>query len=281
MVKAVKIVKMNGHMDDYSRSKLLRSCERAGASSELCSMIADHVENKLYDGMPTRDILSIIHRQLRNAGDTISAVRYKLKEAIAKQDPELHEFEFFITRLLKYEGYDTEHSPEPKIQGDCIDHEIDVVARKGKMVAIVECKHHYRDHTFTGLDTPMRQWARLDDISCGYNMKRRNSIDATTAWVVTNTKYSFHAVGYSKCKGVKLLGWNYPPRDGLNEMIERHRAYPLTLLGFTRNEREKLLMNNIFNVLDFLDADTLLIEKIGIDGSRVLRVKNQIERLIN
>ncbi|MFH1433156.1 MAG: ATP cone domain-containing protein [archaeon] len=277
----VKIVKMNGAVDDFNKQKIVRSCVRAGASMEVCSRIADYVEGKVYEGISSKDILSMIHEQLKVSGNKDAAVRYKLKDAISKLDPEIHEFEFFIMRLLRYDGYDTERSPEPKVQGLCVDHEIDVVARRRKETVIIECKHHYRDHTFTGLDVPMRQWARLDDIVGGYKQGTRNSINATSAWVVTNTNYSEHAVRYSKCKHVQLLAWNYPYGHGLNEMIENYRAYPLTLIGLTRNERERLVQNNIFNVLDLLDADEFLLKRIGFDVSRARRLKSLIERLIN
>ncbi len=276
----VKIVKMNGEMDEFSREKALRSCERAGASPELCSQIVDSLEKRIYSGMHTREILNIIHSMLKS-GDKSSAVRYKLKDAISKMDPEIHEFEFFVARLLRYEGYRTQRSPEPKIQGQCVDHEIDVVALKAAEIAIVECKHHYKDHTFTGLDVPMRQWARLDDIGNGCKLRRRNSISATSAWVVTNTKYSEHAVRYSKCRGIKLVGWNYPKGGGLNEVIEKHRAYPLTMTGLSRDERQRLVMNHIYNVLDFLHADEVLLKRAGFEDFRVRRIKGLIERLIN
>ena len=276
----VKIVKMNGQMDEFSREKAVRSCERAGASPELCGQIVDYLEKKVYSGMHTREILNIIHSMLKE-GDKNSAVRYGLKEAISKQDPEFHEFEFFVARLLRHEGYKTQRSPEPMVEGHCIEHEIDVVATRGAEIAIVECKHHYRDHTFTGLDVPMRQWARLDDIVAGYRGKRKNSINATCAWVVTNTKYSEHARRYARCRAVKLIGWNYPREGGLNKMIEKHHAYPLTMAGLSRAEREKLVGSGIFNVLDFLDADAVLLGKLGFDELRARRVKSFIERLIN
>ena len=276
----VKIVKMNGETDDFSREKVIRSCERAGATHELCAQIADAVDAKVYDGMHTREVLKIIHSMLK-VEDKSSAVRYGLKDAISKLDPEFHEFEFFVARLLECEGYKTQRSPEPKVEGRCIDHEIDVVAKNGSGIAIVECKHHYRDRTFTGLDVPMRQWARLDDIVAGYREKRKNSINATCAWVVTNTKYSMHACRYAGCRRVKLIGWNYPRGDGLNEIIEKHRAYPLTMTGLSRADRENLVANRIFNVLDFLHADDVLLRRIGFEESRVRRVKSFVERLIN
>ncbi len=276
----VKIVKMNGETDDFSREKAIRSCERAGADPELCAHIVDSLEKKLYSGMHTREILNIIRSMLKGA-DKTSAVRYGLKEAISKLDPEFHEFEFFIARLLRYDGYKTQRSPEPMVEGHCIEHEIDVVATRGAEVAIVECKHHYKDHTFTGLDVPMRQWARLDDIVAGYRGKRKNSINATSAWVVTNTKYSEHARRYARCRAVTLIGWNYPREGGLNEMIEKHHAYPLTMAGLSRAEREKLVGSGIYNVLDFLDADAVLLGKQGLDELKVRRVRSLIERLIN
>ncbi len=280
MVENVKIVKSNGEVVNFRKDKIFKSCVRAGASTELCSKIADCVEGKVYDGMQTHEILSIIHSML-DEEDKTSGMRYVLRDSIFQLDSVNYEFEFFIARLLRYDGYETTRSPEPKVCGRCVDHEIDVVAKKDDETVIIECKHHYRDHTMTGLDVPMRQWARLEDINAGYSMRCRNSINATSAWVITNTKYSEHAVRYAKCKNVRLMGWNYPEGKGLSTLIEKYRAYPLTLVKLTHDERERLISKKMFNVLDFRDADDFILKRCGFEMRRITRIRNLIERLIN
>jgi len=275
----VYVTKMNGEREPFNTRKIYNSCIRAGASTKTAKKIAADVEKELYNGIPTQKVMKLAHEKLDAVARPV-AMRYNLKEALATLTPDFHEFELFIAKLFTYPGHRTRHSPNPKIQGYCIDHEIDVVVEgPDEFIALVECKHHYKAHTFTGLDVPMRQWARLKDIAEGKKNNKRNSIDAKEAWVVTNTKFSTHAENYARCRNMRLLGWNCPQKSGLNDLIERYHAYPLTLLNLSRREREALLKEGIIDTNDFLDAQDFKFTRAKISVEQARRLKKKINEL--
>ncbi|MCK5474837.1 MAG: restriction endonuclease [Candidatus Aenigmarchaeota archaeon] len=276
---SVYVTKMNGDREPFDERKIFKSCIRAGAKHETAKKIMQQVQKKLYNGISTHDVMKITHDLLDSAARPV-AMRYNLKEALAQLSPEFHEFELFITKLFTYNGHKTQHSPIPKIQGYCIDHEIDVVVEgPGDFIALVECKHHYKAHTFTGLDVPMRQWARLKDVCEGKSNNKRNCIAAKEAWVVTNTKFSTHAENYARCRNVRLLGWNFPQRSGINDIIENYKAYPLTILNLTRQERECLVTEDIIDTNDFIDAKEFKLTKAKISLNRAKELKKEINEL--
>lgn len=275
----VYVIKMTGEQDEYNPEKVRRSCLRAGASIEDADRIVAEVSSKVYEGMTTDKLFRIVKSLLSEGGEHVAA-RYNLKEAVSNMDPECFEFEFFIKRLFERCGYKTEHSPVPKICGHCVDHEIDVVAEKDGEIAIIECKHHFKSHTYTGLDVPMRQWARLEDIKDASANCEFGAIPATSAWVVTNTKYSEHAIDYARCKGMKLFGWNYPSGSGLNDTIESHKAYPLAITPLQQWVRAKLVQEKIYDVLDFRNTPMEALKRFGLKEKEINECNALIQKLI-
>ncbi|NOR85530.1 hypothetical protein GQ473_05425 [archaeon] len=275
----VYVSKMNGRTEPFDPRKIQKSCVRAGADITIAKTIVEQVEKELYNGITTREVMKITRAILEEISKPVG-MRYNLKEALANLNPEFHEFELYITKLFTYPGHKTRHSPNPKIMGYCIDHEIDVVVEgPGDLVALVECKHHFKSHTFSGLDVPMRQWARLHDVDEGKKKGKKNSIAAKEAWVVTNTKFSTHAQEYSRCKNIRLLSWNYPQKAGLNDFIENYKAYPLTLLELSRQERENLMKENIIDTNDFLNFEEFKLKKAKIIPSKIKSLKKEINEL--
>ncbi len=275
----VNVIKMNGEVDKYDPEKVRRSCLRAGVSTETAEKIVDEVSKKIYDGMPTGKLFKMVHNLLENEEEHLAA-RYNLKESVSNMDSECFEFEYYITRLLSRCGYGATHSPEPKIQGRCIDHEIDVIAKKDRDLALVECKHHFRSHTYTGLDVPMRQWSRLDDVQNADKNGDAGSVSATSAWVITNTKYSEHAITYARCKGIKMTGWNFPHGSGLNDLIEEHKAYPLSMISIPRWARQKLIDEKIYDVIDFQDAPTETLKRTGLKDEDINAYLKLVDNLL-
>ncbi|NPA38562.1 MAG: hypothetical protein GXN99_02080 [Candidatus Nanohaloarchaeota archaeon] len=254
----IKVVKNDGSVDYFDKSKIMQSCMRAGATYELAEKIASEVENEIYDGITTKEIMKKVKEKLRKYKVEKVYIKYPLKDALALLDPEFHEFEHFVAKLFTYLGYDAQRSPYPHPEGFCVDHEIDVLLRNNKGYGIVECKHHYKQKKLTNLGVVMRQWARLMDFREAH--RRHNSIDVKEAWVVTNTKFTYHAIKYSKCKRVYLLGWNYPPNKGINHLIEKYKAYPLTLFNIKPSIRKELLEKE--NVIDANDLLRLSDDKL-------------------
>jgi len=269
----VYITKYDGRREEFDPEKVRNSCLRSGASKELANEIIEYVTKRIYNGISTKILMKLVYDRL-NREEAHIARRYRLKEAIADLGPEGYEFEWYIAHLLRISGYKTIHSPEPKIQGKLVDHEIDVFAEKAGERAIIECKHHFQSHTYTGLEVPLIQWARFEDIN-------NNGLKVTSAWIITNTKFSDYAIRYSKGKGIKLIGWNYPFGGGLERLIESSRAYPLTLLSLPRFLRTNLVEREITNIQEFLKADPRTLGDAGLSNEKIIELKALSNKLIN
>ena len=275
----VTIQKSNGITEPLDIEKTKRSCMRAGATEEMAKEITSIVVSKLKDGDTTTKIKKLIYDELHKREDTL-AHRYDLKYALSRLDPTTSQFEKYITRLFSYFGYETHHSPRPKPMGCCSDHEIDVFLKNSEGVKFIECKHHYQYYRYTGLDVPMRVWARLSDLQDGFRKGRRNSFDFSEAWVVTNTKLSEHAIRYSKCKKMPFFAWNQPKDKGLNYYIEKVKAYPLTIVPLTDYDRVKLASQNIIDVKDFISADPAKLSNAGISKTKSEKISRFISKLV-
>ncbi len=268
----VHVIKANGKKEKFSRNKAIHSCLHAGASRDEARRIVNRVEPKLYEGISTTKMKDLIYDELHKFHEPM-AQRYNLRKAIADLDPQSHEFERFITRLMSYHGYKTKWSPRPKPEGFCTDHEIDVMIEKNGKLEFIECKHHYKYHVYTGLDVPMRVWARLKDLQDGFAAGKKGTFDFKQAWVVINTKFSEHAIQYAKCKKMPMLGWKYPAGKGLEYYIENTKAYPLTMLDVPKFTRVKLLEKDIATVIDLLHAEDHLLAGCGLTSRRISELK--------
>ncbi|MEA3229460.1 MAG: restriction endonuclease [archaeon] len=278
----VMIIKANGIRVAFDRKKARNSCKYAGASTSLAKEIISVVEAQLHDGMTTSDMKDIIYNELeKREGHT--AAKYDIRKAIAELDPATHQFEKYIAHLYQYYGYETEWSPIPKPNGLCIDHEIDVLLKKDENLSFIECKHHFRHHRYTGLKVPMRVWARLQDLRAGFEAKKKSSYDIKEAIVVTNTKYSEHAIKYAKCKkkSISLVGWKTPSNDGcLNNLIENKKAYPLTLLKLDANTVFRLCELGVHDIHDFAYVSSDILARSGLSRKDINTFKNLVEKII-
>lgn len=253
----------HGGMREYSSEKVIRSCTRAGFSKGTAEEIERQVFKRAWDGITTKKLHSIIYDEME-AREESYALRYRLRDAIADLDPNYHEFEKYMTDVLRQDGIEATWSPRPMPQGECIEHEIDILAEVHDRTHVVECKHHYHHHRYTGLDVPMRQWARLEDLQKGHEQDRHNALDADRAWVIVNTKLSHHAKEYASCKGIRMTAWKYPEEDGLDQLIERNKAYPITILRPPKHAKVELSKRNILTIQKLLDLDGEEKEDLGL-----------------
>mgnify|MGYP000707545939 FL=1 len=232
----IRVRKFDGSLELYDQSKVVRTAIRMGLDKKAAEELADEISSKVYDGIPTSEILSLIH-------DLASKIRPELKyvenlrEAISAMRPK-PDFEEYVRIVLKAAGYMVE--PGRVLEGRCIDHEIDGIAFKDDEVVIVETKHHVNPHAYTGLDTVLQLWAALEDLKEGHRLGFHN-YPFTSALLVCNTKISMHAERYARCKGMKYMVWNYPRAFALRDIIASHKIYPITMLKtLSRNQIAKL-----------------------------------------
>lgn len=275
----VIVKKASGRLEPYSREKIIRSSLRAGLNRNQAENVATEIERNLYDGIETREIYGMVLDAVRGH-DSIIATRYTLKRAMMSLGPSGFPFETFISKILEAYGYTT--TLRSKIRGRCVDHEVDVIAEKkegGRLKrCMVECKYHNAAGIYTGLKEALYTYARFLDLGEGSQHNLSERFDE--AWLVSNTKCSYEAKTYAKCKGLKVLAWNYPPRAGLEKLIQDKRLYPITIIEkVTGDQLERFSRANLMLVKDLIDADPHAVAKsTGIPLRKISNMKREASK---
>ncbi len=206
---------------------------------------------------------------------SVYASRYKLKKAIYELGPSGFPFERLIATILEEEGYETETSVI--LEGNCVKHEIDVLAKKKHKYYPVECKFHSNDKYICNIRIPLYIHSRYLDILKNPDLHKSFG----KIRIVTNTRFSEDAIKYAKCHNIKLLSWSYPKGNGLKDKINRLGLHPLTSLNLLSDEeKDRLLDEGIVLCRELLKND-YLINKIGISKTRKKRILEEIEELIS
>jgi hypothetical protein len=221
----VFVTKADGSRQLWVREKVVRTCLRMGANSKVAFEVAEKIEGRLYNGISTQIILRMIFRFMRKYKPEIGRL-FDLRRGLSLMNPK-PEFELFVQVLLMHNGFEVR--PSQILKGKCVEHEVDAIARKEGVTYFVEAKHHLSYHSLTGLDESRIARAILEDVNEGFTPSRFDwKIDR--AMIVTNTKYSEHAIRYGKCRNILQIGWSSPENLGLQTMIEEKRLYPLSCL---------------------------------------------------
>ncbi|HEY0908033.1 MAG TPA: restriction endonuclease [Candidatus Paceibacterota bacterium] len=239
----ILVVKSTGEQEVFDPSKLIGSLRRAGATAGQAHEIASHIEKELFDGMTTNDIYRHAFDLLRSmpkAAATAAAVKYSMKRAVSELGPKGFPFEKFVAEIFKAKGY--EAVTDQMVEGHCVEHEIDVVAWKGNQLAMVEAKFHNEPGLKSDIKVALYIKARFDDLkgrSFIYGGKKRK---LTKCFLITNTKFTDHAIRYAECQDLALIGWNYPRKGNLEDLIEESGLHPLTALpSLSEMDKQKLL----------------------------------------
>jgi Holliday junction resolvase-like predicted endonuclease len=225
IILAVLVTKADGSKQLFDEEKIVRTCLRMGASREDALQIVQKVEGRLYEGISTRKILQMIYSLMRKQKPAVKHL-FDLKYGISLMEPK-PEFEAFIRILLVHSGFKVESNTI--LRGLCGEHEADAIATRDGMTHFVEVKHHNSYHALTGLDESRIARAILEDVTEGYS-HGLSSIKIDRAMIVTNTRYSEHAMKYGRCRDILQVGWSSPEFFGLREMVEKHKLYPLSCL---------------------------------------------------
>jgi hypothetical protein len=177
---------------------------------------------------------------------------FDLRKGLSLMNPK-PEFEVFVQVLLMHNGFEV--SPNQILKGKCVEHEVDAIAKKDGVTYFVEAKHHLSYHSLTGLDESRIARAILEDVT-------EDSIVSRTDWkidramIVTNTRYSEHAIQYGKCRNILQIGWSSPENLGLQNMIEDTWLYPLSCLrGLDGETIMKLVESGIVIIGQLIDKN--------------------------
>jgi hypothetical protein len=238
----ILVVKKNGEREPFSEEKVIRSMTRVGLPKEQYTEVLNHITTKLHDGITTEEIFAHIQEHVAEK-DTRAGIRLNLKQAIFDLGPTGFPFEKYMERIFVEMGYQA--VTDQAMQGECVNHEVDVLLEKDGKREMVEAKFHNQQGIKTDIHVMMYTLARY------WDLREINHLGGV--WVVTNTKLSEDAIKYAKCKGMRAIAWNYPEKGNLQDCVEDPALYPVTLLpGLSNEDKQTLLEANIVLVSDFL-----------------------------
>ncbi len=272
----VSVTKASGEIVPYSQEKLQHSLKRAGASEDDTKKIMEGINKRLFEGISTKSIYKMAFNLLKEQSNHLAA-KYHLKGAIMELGPSGFPFEKYLGEILRYQGYKT--TVGEIVQGKCVSHEVDVIAELGQQYFMIECKYHNHPGTFSDVKIPLYIQARFKDVEAQWIKLPGHESKSHIGWVVTNTRFSKDAIQYGTCAGLKLLGWDYPLKEGLKDLIDQLGLYPITCLTtLTKVEKQRLLDKNIVLCKELSD-DRQHLERAGITPTRLKRVLEEVERL--
>lgn len=265
----VNVIKSTGEKEQFSEEKLRASIIRAGIPKTIEDQVINHIQAKLYENIPTSEIYNHIKEFLGSSSHPYSAAKYGLKQGVMELGPTGYPFEDFVAKVLDKEGYQTEL--RSILQGKCVSHEIDIIAKKENKKYMIEAKFHNGLGTRSNVHVSLYTKARFDDISAKYNFDQ--------AWLITNTKVTSDALAYALCVNMKVISWNYPEKESLRDLIEKSKLHPITVLTtLSQNEKQKLLDSHIVLSKDICQNPSVLsdlrlpkdkLEKVVVESNFV------------
>lgn len=276
----ILVTKGDGTEEPLDLRKVEFAIKKSGASRSLTEEVLDSLRPKLYDKIGTKKIYSLAFDELRRLRPG-AAARFGLKSALFKMGPDGYPFETFVAALLRGRKYETKL--RQMVRGKCVQHEIDVIARrppyqgKPKMDSIVECKFHNSPGIRCHIQSALYSWARFLDI------RDSGSTDITSAWLVTNTKFTSDVIQYADCVGLRLLGWSFPASESIQLRIEESRLYPITILN-SLDRRTFMALHDAGFILasDLLDASSQeTLERLRIPPKILNRLKEEAKAALS
>ncbi len=275
-ISELHIVKASGEKVKFSIEKVANSLRKAGADEQEIQEILEQLKEELYEGISTKSIYNRAFNLLKKK-DSLSASKYKLKKAIYELGPTGFPFERFVAAILKNSEYKVEVGKI--LQGNCVTHEIDVIAKKDNITILIECKFHNKQGQNCNVKTPMYVHSRFRDIENFNKTKKQNPQPLSEGWLVTNTRFTTDAIKYGKCADMYLLSWDYPNKNGLKDRIDQTGLYPITVSTLlTAREKQFLLSRDVVLCRELI-KDNFYLDHLEISDSRKTRILNEMDLL--
>ncbi len=279
MSNPVSIIKSDGSIELFDQEKLENSLKRAGTKPEVVEDITDEIEKGLRNGMSTTDIYGKAFSLLRKYNHP-TAAKYSIRRALFDLGPDGFPFEKFVARIFQLWGY--EAVTDQIVQGICVPHEMDVVAWKDDELVMAEAKFHNIFGIKSDLKVALYVKARFEDIAntvFAYGGKERK-IASEGHYLITNTKFTDMAIKYATCNNIRLIGWNYPEKDNLHDIIEQNGLHPITALtSLTHQEKKDIIGRGIMTCIDLIGKPSILHD-IGVKETTAERVLTEAQAVI-
>src|SRR3989339_1531704 len=276
----MEIIKSTGIREKFNKDKLCGSLEKAGAPADLAKKVCDLTEKNISPGESTAKIFRTALDYLIKE-DLNLVASYGLRRAIGEFGPAGFLFEQYVEIILQAHGYETKRNVMMK--GACVEHEVDVSAKKDGAHYIVEAKYRNEPGIKTHIDVVMYGDSRMTDIArFEESAGREKGIQSHILWVFTNTKFTEKAVAYAKCRSIKLTGWNYPAGKSLENLILDKKIYLLTILpSIGRFNLERFAKKGLLLARDLLPYSAQDFNReFGLSAKDGEKISAEVSRLI-
>ena len=275
MNNEILVKKKSGDLVVFDTSKLRESLRRVGADNTMIDRVIKETELYIQNGMSTHKIYKKAYSILRKLSNR-SAGKYRLKRAIMELGPTGYPFEHFVGSIIKSQGFEVEVGQI--IEGNCVTHEVDVVAENENKIIVVECKFHREGNRKSDVKVPLYIRSRFNDIQNRWENEGKIGSRKYEPWVVTNTRFTQDAEKYGKCSGLKLVSWDYPNGNSLRDMIDRAGLHPITSLqNLTKREKQKLVENGIVLCREITKQALI---KSYVKPNKISKVMQEVRELV-
>ncbi|WP_274824183.1 ATP cone domain-containing protein [Maribacter polysaccharolyticus] len=270
------VTKSSGDAEIFSIRKIKESLRNCGVKNDEAEILVKTIEPQLYDGISSEEIHKKVFPLLKKY-NRMYASKYSLKRAIFDLGPTGYPFERMVGALLNHKGYKTDIGVI--LQGECVTHEVDVLAKKDGNVYAIECKFHSKPDISSNVKTPLYINSRFLDIQEQWNSDIKNKTHLKQGWLVTNTRFTDDAINYAKCVGLTLLSWDYPKNKGLKANIDTYALYPITTLTtLARKEKEQLIAKDIILVKE-LAIQSRCLGEMNLNPERIKKICSEVGQL--
>lgn len=272
------VKKISGELEPFEIQKLEKSLKKSGATKKEVQTIIKIISPMIYNGISSDVIYGKAYFLLKKLNN-ITASKYSLKRAIFDLGPTGYPFEKLVGALLKEKGFKTKVGVT--INGECVTHEIDILAEKNGNIYAVECKFHSDAKAVSNIKVPLYINSRFLDIQKQWNSNVKNKTHLKQGWLVTNTRFTQDAINYGNSIGLRMLSWDYPKNNGISKNIDEFGLYPITVLtSLKKNEKLQLIKNNIILVKEIITNPTVLND-LNITYNNTLNIIEEAKELCN
>jgi hypothetical protein len=261
--KEIFVIKADGTKEIFNERKLLHSLRNSGAAETIANEVMRHLAREVKNGMTTREIYRHAFYLLHKFEQSV-ALRYSLRRSLQELGPSGFPFEKFVAEIYRRQGYTV--LTDQMVQGGCVEHEVDVVAYNDQKLVMMEVKFHNQPGLKSDLKVALYVKARYDDLKKAefeYGGKKRKLDEG---WLITNTKFTHTAVRYAQCEGLPIVGWNYPQKNSLVQMIEKSGLHPLTCLTTLNGMQKKQLMDKGIVLCNAIYDNPTILDSINVFG---------------
>lgn len=277
---SVWIIKSTGEREQFSLAKLRRSLVRSGTDEETIQTVIDHIVPELKNGMKTSEIYKHAYAILQKKKYP-AAIRYSLRKAVMELGPSGFPFEKYVAEVLRRKGYTARTGII--LPGYCVSHEVDVLMEKDDRHIFAECKFHNQQGIKTDVKVALYVHARFMDLERAHDeAHKKHEAEAKRiheGWLITNTKLTTDAVQYANCAGLTVIGWDYPEKGNLQDLILETGVHPLTFLSsLTPAEKNNLLAQGVVMCAE-LKNDQAPLRALGLSEEKVQNVVSEATKV--